>query len=70
MKSTWWSSIKRAMVGQHRADLSGVNIALIKAIVTKYPEFREAFAAILRALWSLQGDYGSLMAMKEIKVGF
>ena len=44
------------------------NIALIKAIVTKYPEFREAFAGIVaRAVEPSGKDYGSLMAMKEIK---
>jgi len=44
------------------------NIALIKAIVAKYPEFREAFAGIVaRAVEPSGKDYGSLMAMKEIK---
>ncbi len=44
------------------------NMALIKALVTRYPEYREAFAAVVaRAVDPRGQDYGSLQAMKEIK---
>jgi hypothetical protein len=44
------------------------NVAVIKALVTKYPEFREAFAGVVaRAVEPSGHDYGSLMAMKDIK---
>ena len=41
---------------------------MIKALVTKFPEFREAFAGVVaRAVEPSGRDYGSLMAMKDIK---
>jgi hypothetical protein len=44
------------------------NTALIKALVAKFPEFREAFAGVVaRAVEPSGHDYGSLMAMKDIK---
>ncbi len=44
------------------------NTAVIKALVAKFPEFREAFAGVVaRAVEASGRDYGSLMAMKEIK---
>ena len=44
------------------------NVAVIKALVTKYPEFREAFAGVVaRAVEPSGHDYGSLVAMKDIK---
>jgi hypothetical protein len=44
------------------------NIALIKAFTAKYPEFRNGFNAIVaRAADPAGHEYGSLMAMKEIK---
>jgi hypothetical protein len=44
------------------------NTALIKALVAKFPEFREAFAGVVaRAVEPSGQDYGSLMAMKDIK---
>ena len=44
------------------------NVAVIKALVAKYPEFREAFAGVVaRAVEPSGRDYGSLMAMKDIK---
>ncbi len=44
------------------------NMAVMKALVAKYPEFREAFGGIVaRALEPSGRDYGSLMAMKDIK---
>jgi hypothetical protein len=44
------------------------NTALIKALVAKFPEFREAFAGVVaRAVDPSGRDYGTLMAMKDIK---
>jgi hypothetical protein len=45
------------------------NTAVIKALVGKYPEFREAFDGVVaRAVEPTTGrDYGSLLPMKEIK---
>jgi hypothetical protein len=44
------------------------NVAVIKALVAKYPEFREAFAGVVaRAVEPSGRDYGSLMAMKDVK---
>lgn len=44
------------------------NIAVIKAIVAKYPEFREAFAGVVaRAVAPSGQDYGTLLPMNEIK---
>jgi hypothetical protein len=44
------------------------NTAVIKTLVAKFPEFREAFAGVVaRAVDSSGRDYGTLMAMKEIK---
>jgi hypothetical protein len=44
------------------------NIALIKALVAKYPEFRNGFAGVIaRAVEPSGRDYGSLLAMKDIK---
>ena len=44
------------------------NVAVIKALVAKYPEVRGAFAAVVaRAVDPSGHDYGTLMAMKDIK---
>ncbi len=44
------------------------NTAVIKALVAKFPEFREAFAGVIaRAVEPSGRDYGSLLAMKDIK---
>lgn len=44
------------------------NMAVIKALVTKYAELREAFAGVVaRAVEPSGKDYGSLLAMKDIK---
>jgi hypothetical protein len=44
------------------------NVAVTKALLAKYPEFREAFAGVVvRAVEPSGRDYGSLMAMKDIK---
>jgi hypothetical protein len=44
------------------------NMAVIRAIVAKYPELRDAFAAVVaRAVAPNGEDYGSLLAMKDVK---
>jgi len=44
------------------------NIAVMKALTTKYPEFKEAFAAVnARAVDASGRDYGTLLSMKDIK---
>lgn len=44
------------------------NMAVIRGLVAKYPEYREGFAAIVaRAVEPSGRDYGSLLAMKDIK---
>jgi hypothetical protein len=44
------------------------NMAVIKAIVAKYPEFRDAFVGVVaRAIDTNGHDYGSLLAMKDVK---
>jgi hypothetical protein len=44
------------------------NAAVIKALVAKFPELREAFAGVVaRAVEPSGRDYGTLLAMKAIK---
>ena len=44
------------------------NVAVMRALVAKYPELRDAFASIVvRAVDPSGHDYGTLLAMKEIK---
>lgn len=44
------------------------NLIVIKAMVNKYPEFREAFGGIVaRAVAPSGQDYGTLLAMKDVK---
>jgi hypothetical protein len=44
------------------------NVAVMKALVTKYPELRGAFAGVVaRAVDPSGHDYGTLLAMKDIK---
>lgn len=44
------------------------NLAVIKALVAKYPELRDGFAGVIaRAVGPSGNDYGSLLAMKDIK---
>jgi hypothetical protein len=44
------------------------NTAVMKALLAKFPEFRDAFAGMVaRALEPSGRDYGSLLPMKEIK---
>jgi hypothetical protein len=41
---------------------------VIKALVAKYPEVRDAFAAVVaRAVDPSGRDFGTLLAMKEVK---
>jgi hypothetical protein len=43
-------------------------MAVMKALITKYPELRDAFAGIVaRAVDPSGRDYGSLLPMKDIK---
>ncbi len=62
------------IVKYQAADISNTNqayqgnIAVIKAVAAKYPEVRDAFAAIVaRAVDPTGRDYGTLLAMKDIK---
>jgi hypothetical protein len=44
------------------------NMAVIKALVAKFPELRDAFAGVVaRAVDPSGQDYGSMLPMKEIK---
>jgi len=44
------------------------NMAVIKALVARYPELRGAFSAVVaRAVAPSGEDYGSLLAMKDVK---
>jgi len=44
------------------------NIAVMKALLTKYPELRDAFASMVaRAVDPSGRDYGTMLAMKDIK---
>lgn len=44
------------------------NVVVMKALLTKYPELREAFAAVVaRAVDPSGRDYGTMLAMKDIK---
>jgi hypothetical protein len=43
------------------------NVALIRALVAKFPEFRAAFAGVVaRAVTPVGSDYGTLLRMKDI----
>ena len=62
------------IVKYQAADVSNANqayqdnVAVIKALVAKYPEVREAFAGVVaRAVDPNGRDYGTLLAMKDIK---
>jgi hypothetical protein len=62
------------IVKYQAADISNTekafqtNVAVIKALVAKYPELRDAFAGVVaRAVDPAGHDYGTLLAMKEIK---
>jgi len=62
------------IVKYQAADISNTNlayqnnIAVIKALVMKYPEVRDAFASVVaRAVDPSGRDYGTLLAMKDVK---
>jgi hypothetical protein len=62
------------IVKYQAADVSNTNqayqnnVAVIKALVAKYPEVRDAFAAVVaRAVDPSGRDFGTLLAMKEVK---
>jgi hypothetical protein len=62
------------VVRYQAADISNTNqayqsnMAVIKALVAKYPELRDAFAAVeARAVDPSGRDYGTLLPMKDIK---
>lgn len=62
------------IVKYQAADISNTNlayqnnIAVIKALVAKYPEVRDAFAGVVaRAVDPSGRDYGTLLAMKDVK---
>jgi hypothetical protein len=62
------------VVKHQSADVSNTgqtfqeNMAVMKALVTKFPEVRDAFEGIVaRAVEPSGKDYGSLMPMKDIK---
>jgi hypothetical protein len=44
------------------------NVSVMKAMIAKYPELKDAFTAVVaRAVDSTGHDYGTLLAMKDIK---
>jgi hypothetical protein len=50
------------------AQLFRDNVAVMKALLAKYPELREAFAGVVaRAVEPSGRDYGTMMAMKDVK---
>lgn len=62
------------VVRYQAADISNTsvtyqnNVAVIKALVAKFPELRDAFAAVVaRAVDPTGHDFGTLLAMKDIK---
>jgi len=62
------------IVRYESANVSNTNLAyqdnvnVMKALVNKYPEVRDAFAAVVaRAVDQTGHDYGTLLAMKDIK---
>jgi hypothetical protein len=62
------------VVKYQAADISNTNqayqhnLAVIKALVAKCPELRDAFAAVeARAVDPTGRDFGALLAMKDIK---
>lgn len=62
------------IVRYESANVSNTNVAyqenvnVMKALVTRFPEVRDAFAAVVaRAVDTSGHDYGTLLAMKDIK---
>jgi hypothetical protein len=58
----------RASDVSHTAETFKDNMAVIHALVMKYPELRDAFGGVVaRAVEPSGQDYGSMLPMKEIK---
>lgn len=62
------------IVKYQAADISSTNqtyqnnVAVIKALVAKFPEVRDAFAGVVaRAVDPSGRDYGTLLPMKDVK---
>jgi len=62
------------VVKYQSADISNTaqtfqdNLAVMKAVLAKYPEYRDAFASVVaRAVAPNGQDYGTMMPMKDIK---
>lgn len=62
------------IVRYQSANVSNTNLAyqdnlnVIKALVTKYPEVRDSFVAVVARAVDVSGrDYGTLLAMKDVK---
>ena len=62
------------IVKYQSADVANTNLAyqnnvtVMKALVAKYPELRDAFTAVVaRAVSATGQDYGTLLAIKDIK---
>jgi hypothetical protein len=62
------------VVKYQSADVSNTNltyqenVVVIKALVAKFPEFRDAFAAVIARATEPSGkDYGTLLAIKDIR---
>jgi hypothetical protein len=62
------------IVRYQTADISNTNVAyqnnvaVMKALLTKYPEFRDAFAGVVaRGVDASGRDYGTMLGMKDIK---
>jgi hypothetical protein len=62
------------IVRYESANVSNTNVAyqenvnVMKALVTRFPEVRDAFSAVVaRAVDTTGRDYGTLLAMKDIK---
>jgi hypothetical protein len=62
------------IVKYQAADVSNTNqayasnVAVMKALIAKYPELRDAFAGVVARATDPSGrDYGTLLAMKDIK---
>jgi hypothetical protein len=69
-----WTDLDLIVKYQAATDLSNTaaafqdNLAVIKAVVARYPELRDAFAGVVaRAVDSSGRDYGSLLAIKDVK---
>lgn len=61
--------VRYQSINATNADLAyQENVAVIKAVVAKFPEFKDAFANVVARAQDAAGhDYGTLLAMKDIK---